>query len=151
MEIDRNALVIASAEITIAAPPARVWEVFTNVAAWPEWHEAIVSASLDGPLVAGSTFIWSTAGMEIASTVGELIPGERIVWAGLARGIMAIHLWRFAPAEGGTLVQTEESWDGASVRPQADALKLTLEESLRAWLVSLREAAETPPREAETA
>jgi uncharacterized protein YndB with AHSA1/START domain len=142
MNIDPNALVITRDEIAIAAAPERVWELFTDVNAWPEWQSEISSGSLDGPLALGSTIIWSTAGLEIASTVGEFIPGERIVWSGLARGIMGIHVWTFAPADGGTLVHTEESWDGASVRPQIGVMQPALDRSIRFWLESLKAAAE---------
>ena len=143
MEIDKNALVISRAEINIAAPPDRVWEVFTNISAWPDWHDGIESATLDDPLAVGASFQWHTWGLDVTSMIGELIPHQRLVWSGLVRGIMAIHAWQFTAVDGGTLVQTEESWDGASVRPQADAFRQTLEESLHAWLLSLREAAET--------
>jgi hypothetical protein len=135
-------LVISRDEITITAPPAQVWEIFADISNWPNWQTEIGAASLDEPLAAGVSFQWSTAGMEIVSTVGELIPGERIVWSGLSRGIMAIHVWTFAAANGGTLVQTEKSFDGASVRPQIDLFQSALDHSLRFWLVRLKATAE---------
>jgi uncharacterized membrane protein len=143
MDIDKNALVITRDEISIAAPLERVWELFTDVPAWPSWQNEIESAALEGEFQAGATFIWTTAGMKIASTVGQLIPHERIVWSGLARGIMGIHVWNFSSTAGGTLVQTEESWDGASVRPQIDLFQKTLDQAIRSWLESLKRAAES--------
>ena len=148
MDIDKNALVITRDEIAIAASPERVWAIFTEINNWPEWQSEICAANLDEPLAAGVSFQWSTAGMEIGLTVGELIPGERIVWSGLSRGIMAIHAWQFTPAEGGrTLVRTEESFDGASVRPQIDFFQSALDKSIRFWLESLKTAAEGPHNE----
>ena len=55
--------------------------------------------------------------MAITSTVRELIPGKRIVWDGTVGGILGIHAWTFTPHNGGTLVRTDESWEG--VRPTA--------------------------------
>lgn len=142
MDIYRDALVITRDEIRIQAPPERVWELFTNITAWPEWQPEITSARLDEPLAVNTTFHWSAAGMDIASTVAELIPGQRIVWSGLFKGIMAVHVWTFTAVEGGTLVQTAESWDGASVRPQAKTLQTVLDRSLRVWLEALKNEAE---------
>lgn len=142
MDIYPDALVITRDEITIQATPERVWEVFTDITAWPDWQPEIASARLDEPFAVNATFHWSAAGMEIGSTIGELILGRRIGWSGLFKGIMAVHVWTFTPVEGGTLVQTAESWDGASVRPQAKTLQTVLDRSLRVWLEALKNEAE---------
>jgi uncharacterized membrane protein len=147
MDIDRNAPVITRDEIVIKAPLGTVWNLFTNINAWPQWNKEIESASLQGPLDVGAVFHWSTAGMIIASTISELIPQQRIAWSGLVQGIMGIHVWRFTEVEDGVLVQTEESWDGEPVRLQVDFLQQALDKSIRSWLESLKRAVESRARD----
>jgi uncharacterized membrane protein len=146
MDIDRNAPVITRDEIVIKAPPGTVWNLFININAWPEWNKEIESASLLSPLAVGSVFHWSTAGMIIASTIGELIPQQRIAWSGLVQGILGIHVWQFTAVEDGVLVQTEESWDGEPVRLQVGFLQKALDQSIRSWLESLKRAVESKAR-----
>jgi len=143
MDINRNAPVITRDEIVIAAPLSTVWKVLTDIAAWPEWQQDISRASLEGPLAAGVVFHWSTAGLDIASTVGELVPLERIGWSGPAQGIMGVHVWRLTPVQNGVRVQTEESWDGEGVQRERDRLQQALDQSIRSWLERLKLAAET--------
>jgi hypothetical protein len=83
---------------------------------------------------------WNTAGLDIASTVGEFVPQKRIVWSGEVQGILSIHSWQFKPIEGG---HTEESWSGESVGLQRDAIQRALDQSIRSWLVSLKRVAES--------
>jgi uncharacterized protein YndB with AHSA1/START domain len=74
MTIELSAPVITRDREVIAAPLASVWAVFTGVDHWTNWNEAINKATLDGPLAVASAIHWTTAGMEIVSTIGELIP-----------------------------------------------------------------------------
>lgn len=143
MDIDRTAPVVTREEIRIAAPLSTVWKLFTNISRWPEWHKEIERASLDGPLSVGATFHWRTAGLDIASTIGELAPQQRIAWSGPAHGIVGVHVWRFTAVADGVLVQTEESWDGEPVRLQVTVMQQALDQSIRSWLESLKRAAES--------
>lgn len=142
MDIDRNAPVITQDELVIAAPLGVVWELHTDIAAWPTWQPDIDRARLGAPLAVGTVFHWSTAGLDIASTIRELVPQERIAWSGPVQGIMGIHIWRFTPVQGRVLVQTEESWDGEPVRRDAERMQQALDHSIRSWLQSLKRAAE---------
>ncbi|MGY0235908.1 SRPBCC family protein [Longispora urticae] len=141
-DIDRTAPVLVRHEVLIAADPAAVWRLHTDIAAWPAWNTDITTARLAGPLAEGATFHWHTHGLDIASTVLELVPGARIVWGGPAHGIDGVHVWTFAPADGGTLVTTEESWAGPPVDADPVGLRAALDASLTAWLGNLRVAAE---------
>jgi uncharacterized membrane protein len=49
MDIDQNAPVITRDEILIKAPLTTVWNLFTNINAWPDWHKEIQSACLKTP------------------------------------------------------------------------------------------------------
>ena len=142
MTIDQNAPVITRDQQLIRASLQTVWHIFTNVPKWTQWNKDINQASLDGPLTVGSAVHWTTAGMNIVSTIGELIPQQRIVWSGVTQGIMGVHHWQFMAVEEGTLVQTEESWAGDPVDKQIGPMQQNLDQSLRRWLESLQQEAE---------
>lgn len=147
MDIDRNAPAITRDDILIEAPLGTVWELFTDIDRWPEWHGDISRASLEGPLAAGTVFRWSTAGLDdIASTIGEVVPQERIAWSGPAQGIMGIHVWTFTAVPNGVLVETEESWSGEPVLQQLEAAQAGLDGSIRSWLENLKREAEARAR-----
>ncbi|GLX02112.1 SRPBCC family protein [Microtetraspora sp. NBRC 16547] len=140
--IDTAAAVVVRLDTVIDAPLSRVWDLHTNVNAWPSWQADITTASADGPLTIGSVFHWSTFGLEIDSTVYAIEPGHRILWGGPAHGITGIHEWTLAERDGQTFVQTSESWDGEPVRTDLDGMQAALEGSLTAWLAHLKQAAE---------
>ncbi|MFJ4525459.1 SRPBCC family protein [Streptomyces sp. NPDC088810] len=140
--IDEHAPVIVRLSTVIDAPLATVWELHTAVDAWPAWNPGVESARLDGPLRTGTTFAWRTHGLDITSTVRELVPGERIVWGGPSAGITGIHVWAFEQTGGRVTVRTEESWSGAPVEARPDDLRTALHQSLEAWLSALKSRAE---------
>ncbi len=143
MDIDRNAPAITQDEIFIAASLGTVWDLFTDISRWPEWHSDVSSARLEGPLAAGTVFRWSTAGLDdIASTIGEMIPEQRIAWSGPAQGIMGIHVWTFTAVQDGVIVKTEESWSGEPVLQQLEFAQQGLDQSIKSWLENLKREAE---------
>ena len=142
MDIDRKAPVITQEGIVIAAPLSFIWELHTNIAAWPTWNTAIDRASIDVPLAVGAVFRWSTVGLEMISTVRDLVTQERMGWSGSVQGMTDIHVWRFRQLEREVLVQAEESWDGEPVRHNRERMQQMRDQSLRAWLQRLKQVAE---------
>ncbi|MFB7177342.1 SRPBCC family protein [Streptomyces sp. NPDC056257] len=140
--IDETAPVIVRLSTVIDAPLTTVWDLHTDIAAWPIWNTDVDQAVVDGPLAPGSSFTWRTHGLDISSTVRELVPGERIVWGGPAAGITGIHVWAFEEAGGRVTVRTEESWSGAPVDAATDELGKALHDSLQSWLSHLKARAE---------
>ena len=142
MDINTAAPVITRDEILIRAPIQTVWDIQTDVAAWPSWQPDVDGAQADGPLAVGSVFRWQTGGLDITSTVEEVDAPRRIVWGGPAQGIVAVHVWTLEPQEDGVLVHTEESWEGEPVTAQLETMQGLLDQSLRAWLENLKRTAE---------
>ncbi|MEU2206495.1 SRPBCC family protein [Streptomyces hygroscopicus] len=142
--IDETAPVVSRHSIRIAAPIERVWQLHTDVGAWPRWQTDIESARIDGPVTPGNTFHWTSAGLSIGSTIYAVEAPRRILWGGTAHGITAIHEWRFEADGDGTLVRNEESWSGDPVDADTENSRKLLGQSLDAWLEHLRRAAEDP-------
>jgi hypothetical protein len=141
--IDESAPVIARHALEIDAPLARVWALHTSVEEWPDWQPDISAARLDGPFAPGSSFVWTTFGMTVTSTLYAVDARSRTLWGGTTDGgIAGVHEWRFAETPDGTLVTTWESFAGAPVDAAAGQLQPALDASLTAWLAHLQGAAE---------
>ncbi|GAA3044475.1 SRPBCC family protein [Streptomyces roseofulvus] len=143
--IDETAPVITRDAIVIHAPASRVWHIQTDVEGWPAWQPGVssVAKKTKGALRPGSSWVWSTEGLEnITSTVEQVERGRRIVWGGPAAGITAVHVWTFEPTEDGVIVRTEESWTGEPVDANAEYLQEALDASLDHWLHNLKHRAE---------
>ncbi|KIH98052.1 Shy6-polyketide cyclase [Streptomonospora alba] len=141
-EIDANAPVVVRRSIHVGAPLQRVWRLLADVPSWPRWQPEITAARAAGPLAVGDTFRWSTAGLDIESTVYAVEAPRRILWGGSAHGIVGVHLWTFEEAGSSVRVRTEESWDGEPVRADVAGMRAALDDSLASWLGHLKSAAE---------
>ncbi|MEU5184328.1 SRPBCC family protein [Streptomyces longwoodensis] len=140
--IDETAPVIVRLSTVIDAPLERVWALHTDIDAWAEWNADVDQAELDGPLLPGNSFHWKTHGLDITSTLREIVPGQRLVWGGPAGGIEGVHVWTFEQTGSQVTVHTEESWSGAPVDAAAEQLGQALRQSLTTWLASLKSRAE---------
>src|SRR5580704_7898045 len=58
-QIQENAAVKASSEITIHASPENVWHLLTDIDNWPKWQSTISAAKINGPLESGTAFVWT--------------------------------------------------------------------------------------------
>ena len=140
--IDTKAPIIAIHDIDIDASPEVVWAIQTDINAWPLWRSKVTSASFHGTFEPGSSFDWEDSGLQITSTIQDVVPGERIVWSGPAQGIFAIHVWEFTPTATGVHVHTEESWAGEGLDAQAKIYQPLLDQSLTEWLELLKARSE---------
>lgn len=151
MQIKEGAPAVASSEIEVAAPPEVVWDVIADFERWPDWDPAVKSMSIEGPVAEGTRFKWKPGPGTITSTIREAEPPRGIGWTGKTAGIKAVHAWRFEPRDGGTLVHTEESWEGVLPRLLRGRMQKMLQESLDNALPRLkaeaerRSAAQAPP------
>jgi hypothetical protein len=142
MEIDRHAAAVADAEIEIDAPPDVVWAALTDIDGWPRWNPDVKSASLAGPLAAGTTFRWKAGPGSITSTLRTVEPPGLVCWTGRTFGIDAVHVHRLEPGASGTIVKSMESWDGLVVRLLRGPLTKTLQKAIGEGLRHLKTEAE---------
>lgn len=142
--VDAEAPVVVRLSITVHAPLADVWALHTDIDGWADWNPDIDRAALDGTLAPGARFRWLTHGLDITSTVHQVVPGKRIVWGGPAQGIDGVHAWTFQEHDGVVTIRTDESWSGPPVDAQRDELHHMLTQSLEQWLRHLKARAERP-------
>jgi len=112
VDIDRDAPAIAEGEIQIAAPPETVWEVISDIAAWPSWNTDVKSMKLEGPVAPSTTFRWKAGSSSLVSTLKVVDPPREIAWTGVTMGIHAVHVFGFESSDGGTRARSEESFRG---------------------------------------
>ncbi|WP_157252194.1 SRPBCC family protein [Nonomuraea typhae] len=140
-------------EILIQAPLRTIWNLQTDVEAWPSWQKPVAPMTVKrldpGPLRKHSRFQATIqlpdnppappGTVVITSEVRQLRYGTCIRWAGPADGpgyhIDGVHVWTFTKVRGGVLVRTEESHAGPQANPDSDM-------GLETWLKDLKAAAE---------
>ena len=145
--IDRDAPVIAHHEIDIAAPLDTVWNLHTDVDAWPAWNLEVTAAKLDGAFAPGNSFTWTSYDFTVTSTIYIVEDHSRTLWGGAAQGIMGTHEWRFAQSPAGVHVITTESFAGDPVDADPTGMQTILDNSLTAWLTRLKQKAESSARD----
>ena len=140
--IDERAPVVGSSEIEIAAAPEVAWDVLTAIEEWPSWNPKVKTASMEGGLGEGTEFRWKAGPGTITSRIEDVERPRRIVWTGKTFGIKAIHVHTLEPRNGGTLVRSEESYEGLAARLFRGRLQKTLDEALQSGLEHLKAEAE---------
>jgi pimeloyl-ACP methyl ester carboxylesterase/uncharacterized protein YndB with AHSA1/START domain len=139
------AAVSSAAQIEIAAPPERVWELLSDIDRWPSWNPLVQRALINRPFRAGSVFRWKSGGFAVTSTLREVTGKHRIAWTGKAFGTHAVHTWEIAATNRGSILKTAESFGGWLPKLMPGAMKRTLEETLPAWLKAIKAEAERNP------
>ena len=129
-------------DVEIAAPPEVVWDVLTGFEQWPDWNPEVKSMSLDGPVAPGSEFRWKAGPGTIVSTLEQVDRPSYIRWRGRTLSIKAMHEWWFEPSNGGTRVETEESFSGLLARLFRGSLQKTLDRSTESGLEHLKRESE---------
>jgi uncharacterized protein YndB with AHSA1/START domain len=129
-------------EIQVSAPPEVVWEVLTDFGRWPEWNPEVKSMSFEGPLAPGSMFRWKAGPGTIVSTLEEVDRPRYVRWRGRTMSIGALHEWRLEERDGGTRVETEESFPGLLARLLRGSLQKQLDGALEEGLEHLKHEAE---------
>jgi hypothetical protein len=137
-----EAPVSSKREIQVSALPEVVWEVLTDFGRWPEWNPEVKSMSFEGPLAPGSMFRWKAGPGTIVSTLEELDPPRYVRWRGRTMSIAAMHEWRLEQRDGGTHVETVESFSGFIARLLRRSLQKQLDGALEEGLEHLKREAE---------
>jgi hypothetical protein len=105
--------------ITIAAPPAQVWKVLTDTAAYPAWNPGMV---LVGALAVGNVIEHDEGHgprrMVFHPTIMTVAPDRALAWRGHMgppRVFDALHYFTLAPQNGGTLFTQGEHLTGVAL------------------------------------
>lgn len=135
-------------QIDISAPPEVVWDIITDVAAWPEWYSGAANVSIlhlvDGRVGPDSVVSWRTMGLNFDSVVREFEPPTRFAWESRKAVIRGYHAWLIIPTEKGCRVITDESFRGPLAVMQGTFLPNKLHGLHQEFLETLKIKAEVP-------
>lgn len=135
--------------IDIDASPQRVWQVLTDLSAFPDWNPFIVRA--EGRIEVGSrlTLRMQPVGGRAATlqpTVTEAVDGSELRWrgtVGLPGLLDAEHVFRLTALEGGTRLQQDEYFHGLLVPLMTTFLHRRTLPAFEAMNKALKHRAET--------
>lgn len=142
VSINEEAPLVAKVRIEIDADPAVVWDIISDIEAWPQWNPDVKNASLQGELKAGTQFQWKAGPGKITSVLQNVEPPHILAWTGKTMGINAIDVFKIDFIDGKTIVKEEESWEGLISRVMSGKMQKMLEDSLKSGLKSLKKEAE---------
>ena len=133
----------------IAAPPEKVWEQFSDVDSWPSWIPAFRGAQwVDGEPWKDGARLRMTMGMGPATmgvdvTIVNVDLPHSIAWTGRRFGVTSIHTWTFTPDRDGTIMTSDEVFDGPP--PQllgVTGLRPMISRITESWMDSLQKKTE---------
>lgn len=142
-QIQPNAPLRTQLQITIQAPPAKVWGILTDVQDWPRWNPKVSQTAAAAAVQLGSLFSWTTQGMSIHCVIARFEPERSLAWAGKVLNYNAIHVWTLtALPDGGTEVTLQQSVSGFVISWFYSPSALHAEDVT--WLQALKRVAEQP-------
>jgi short-subunit dehydrogenase len=128
-------------ELLIHASPERIWDVLTDVEAWPSWYRACRWVKRDDSMGPGG-FRWKGHPIELRSRVTESARGHSFAFTAEGLGLRGKRSFtlRLAPDGVSTIVSTHEMQEG--IMPSLGRMFLAprLRGVTQAWLVDLARA-----------
>jgi hypothetical protein len=140
-----------STSIDIDAPPELVWEVLTDLAAYPEWNPFITSATGTVEIGARLRLTMQPVGarrVTLRATVLEASPGRRLRWLGRV-GVPGVfdaeHTFTISGRDGGSRLAQDETFRGVLAPVMARSLNRHTLPAFLAMNEAIKRRAERTP------
>ena len=137
----KEALINIEASDVIHSDIGVIWKLMREINRWPEWNKTISFAQLEGVFVKGNPFKW-TNGVNIKSTLEDVVINKRIVWSSRSVGVKTTQCWDFKKTDDGIFVTVSQSAEGWLTKIAGAAIHKKLYKNLHDFLSSLKSAAE---------
>ncbi|MBM3960222.1 MAG: hypothetical protein FJ314_10770 [SAR202 cluster bacterium] len=138
MNINQAAPVFVRREITVFAPPDKVWDWLSRVDLWGDWHPEIASAYWLKDDVAGRRFRWRQGPVRITSTIEAWSEQREIGWTGRAYSAVVRHVFRLQGDFRQTHITSEQSIEGFPASVIGPIMRRLAERSSETWLAALK-------------
>jgi hypothetical protein len=105
-------------KVSIDAPLAVVWQVFSGFEGWNDWTSACELCHFqEGKEMAPGACVSFVVRplvfpVRVAPRIVKCEPGREVVWEGGRLGIHAVHTWKFREENGNTLLVSSECFSG---------------------------------------
>ena len=88
--------------IETSAAPAAIWQLWVDVAGWPEWNSDIERIELEGPFAAGSRIVMTPSGQEpVELRIAEAVEPDLFVDEADFGEVVVRTTHRVQPLDGG--------------------------------------------------
>jgi len=105
-------MVEVTESIDVPAPPAVVWEILTDVEAYPEWN-TLLSITGDfavGNAVSATLSVPGLPTVPFSPTITEMVPERELRWESELVGVAAEHAFLLEPTDSGHTRFVQREW-----------------------------------------
>lgn len=138
MYVNPAAPIFVKREITVFAPPEKVWDWLSRVDLWGDWHPEIASAywlSGEGP---HGRFRWRQGPVRVTSSIESWAERREIGWSGRAYSALVRHVFHLDGDFRRTHIVSEQSIEGFPASLMGPIIRRLAERSSETWLAALK-------------
>jgi hypothetical protein len=141
LRVNEQAPIYIRREITVFAPPEKVWDWLSRVELWQDWHPEIAAAYwLDDGGEGGpqARFKWRQGPVRVTSLMESWDVRREIGWVGHAYSAIVRHVFRLEGDFRRTHIVSEQSIEGAPVSLMRPIIRSLAERTSETWLAALK-------------
>lgn len=141
MRVNEQAPIYIRREITIFAPPEKIWDWLSRVDLWQDWHPEIAAAYwLDDGREGGprARFKWRQGPVRITSLIESWDVWREIGWQGRAYNAVVRHVFRLEGDFRRTHIVSEQSIEGFTASLMRPIIQGLAERTSETWLAALK-------------
>ena len=123
-------MVEVTERIDVPAPPAIVWEVLTDVEAYPQWNTllSVTGEFAVGNAVSAKLSVPGLPTVPFSPRITEIVPERELRWESELFGVAAEHAFLVEPTDSGDTRFVQREW---ITGPFADTLMRGFERRMR--------------------
>jgi hypothetical protein len=139
---------VINESITIQADLQKVWKTFTDLTCWNNWNTVMQDVKSDEHCLTKSKYLKCcfrpfVFPIKVNIEIEEIVPYKRVIWSAKKRGLSAYHKFLFEKNERGTIVTSNETFDGFLPKTSAFLFpKSKMRNLTKIFLRDLKKAAE---------
>ena len=141
MQVNEQAPIYVRREITIFAPPERVWDWLSRVDLWQDWQPEIAAAywlNETGDGGPQARFRWRQGPVRITSLIETWDVRREIGWVGHAYSAVVRHAFRLEGDFRRTHIVSEQSIEGFPVSLMRPIIRNMAVRTSETWLAALK-------------